>query len=238
MMILLIKRKGDYYRRYKLDIWGLSFVEEKNSEKEHKSSWILRFFLKIYKKKIDRWWQNKRRYIYRIDIIDLIKRIKKWKKRWLSIRLTRLYFLTLKDNQFRQMFSQAGKLTGDLVKNYNYLLECRTITLLYRTNFLVNIFNCIRFVKRRRLLVNNIPLSYINATIPIGSTIIPHIRWIDWMRYHLYKRLTLKSILYNTPRFLFISFRFWVVFLLKKPMSNENLTVLGTCIPVIGCPSG
>ena len=46
-MILLIKKKGDYYRRFKLDIWGLSFVDEKNSEKYHHKSWLLRFFVKI-----------------------------------------------------------------------------------------------------------------------------------------------------------------------------------------------
>jgi hypothetical protein len=37
----------------------------------------------------------------------------------------------------------------------------------------------------------------------------------------LYKRLSLKSILFNTPRFLFISFRFWTVFLLKKPKKKD-----------------
>lgn len=220
-MILLIKKKGDYYRRFKFDIWGLSFVDEKNSEKDHHKSWLLRFFLKIYRKKIERWWKNRRRYIYRIDIIDIAKRIKRWNKRWLSIRLCRLYFLTLQDHQFRNMFKKASKLSGNLGSNYCYLLECRTITLLYRTNFLVNIFNCISFVKRKKLYINNSPISFVNATIPVGSLITPHKIWVSWMRYHLYKRLTLRSILYNTPRFLFISFRFLMVFLLKKPLRKD-----------------
>ena len=130
-MILLIKKKGDYYRRYKLDIWGLSFCNEKNSEKYNHKSWLLRFFLKIYKKKIEKWWKSKRRYIYRIDIIDIAEKIKKWNKRWLSIRLCRLYFLTLQDHQFRNLFKKASKLSGDLSLNYCYLLECRTITMKY-----------------------------------------------------------------------------------------------------------
>ncbi len=220
-MILLIKKKGDYYRRYKLDIWGLSFTDEKNSEKFNHKSWLLRFFLKIYRKKIERWWKSRRRYIYRIDIIDLAVKIKKWNKRWLSIRLCRLYFLTLQDHQFRNMFKKASKLTGNLGLNYCYLLECRTITIIYRTNFLVNIFNCIRFVKKKRLFINKLCLNYVNATVPIGSMVTPAKIWRHWMRYHLFKRLTLKSILFNTPRFLFISYRFWVVFLLKKPKKQD-----------------
>lgn len=220
-MILLIKRKGDYYRRFKLDIWGLSFVDEKNSKEEHRRSWILRFFLKIYRKKIERWWRNRRRYIYRIDIIDIPKKIKRWNKRWLSIRLCRLYFLTIQDHQFRNMFKKASKLTGNLGTNYCHLLECRTITIVYRTNFLANIFNCIMFVKRNRLYINRTPLSYINAVIPVNSLIRPSRVWLLWIRYHLYKRLSLRSVLFNTPRFIFISFKFWAAFLIKKPQKRD-----------------
>lgn len=216
-MILLIKKKGDYYRRFKLDIWGLSFCDENNSKEDHKKSWILRFFLKIYRLRIERWWKLKRRYIYRIDIIDIPKKIKKWNKRWLSIRLCRLYFLTLQDHQFRNMFKLSSKLTGNLERNYCYLLECRTITIIYRTNFLANIFNCMMFVKRKRLFINDKPLSYINAVIPVYSLIKPADIWIPWIKYHLYKRLILKSVLFNSPRYLFISFKFWTVYLIKKP---------------------
>jgi hypothetical protein len=75
-MILLIKKKGDYYRRFKLDIWGLSFTDENNSKEWYFKSWILRFFLKIYRKKVERWWKSKRRYIYRIDIMIFLKELK------------------------------------------------------------------------------------------------------------------------------------------------------------------
>jgi len=51
-MILLIKKKGDYYRRFKMDIWGLSFVDEHNSKEENYKSWILRFFWRYIEKKL------------------------------------------------------------------------------------------------------------------------------------------------------------------------------------------
>lgn len=119
------------------------------------------------------------------------------------------------------MFKKASKLTGNLGSNYCYLLECRTITLVYRTNFLANIFNCMMFVKRKRLFINQKPINYINAVVPIGTSIMPAKVWVPWIRYHLYKRLSLRSVLYNTPRFLFISFRFWVAFLMKKPNRKD-----------------
>ena len=139
----------------------------------------------------------------------------------IKYRFTRLYFLTLQDHQFRNIFKKASKLTGNLELNYCYYLECRTITIIYRTNFLANIFNCIMFIKRNRLFINNYPINYINAVIPVNSLIKPSEIWIPWIKYHLYKRIILKSILFNTPKFLFISFRFWLVFLLKKPKRND-----------------
>ena len=125
------------------------------------------------------------------------------------------------------MFKKASKLTGDLGTNYCYLLECRTITLVYRSNFLANIFNCMMFVKRKRLFINQKPINYINAVVPIGTSIIPAKVWVPWIRYHLYKRLSLRSVLYNTPKFLFISFRFWIAFLIKKPKRKDLIYVGG-----------
>ena len=77
------------------------------------------------------------------------------------------------------------------------------------------------FVKRKRLFINQKPINYINAVVPIGTSIIPAKVWVPWIRYHLYKRLSLRSVLYNTPRFLFISFRFWIAFLIKKPRRKD-----------------
>jgi len=101
------------------------------------------------------------------------------------------------------------------------MLECRTLTMIYRTNFLANIFNCMMFIKRKRLFINDSPINYYNATVPLFSLIKPADIWVPWIKYHLYKRLILRSILFNTPRYLFISFRFWIVFLLKKPKKKD-----------------
>lgn len=74
-MILIIKKKNRFYRKYQKDLWGICFTDYRAIElnKKFKKSWILRFFFKIYKKKIEKKWKKMRRYIYRIDIIDIFK---------------------------------------------------------------------------------------------------------------------------------------------------------------------
>jgi ribosomal protein S4 len=220
-MILLIKHKCRFYRRFELDIWGLSYIDIKATNKNFMKSWYLRFFFKIYLEKIERRWKKRRRYIYRIDIIDIIKRKKKFNKRWVSIRLTRLYFLTLQNYQFRILFNKAKKLNGDLETNYCFLLECRLLPLFYRTNFIIDLFKIIKFIKENKVLINFKCQNYLNSIVNLGSIITFKKSQKKFIKYLLLKRLKLKAILFNTPQYLFVSFRFFFGFLLKKPKRNN-----------------
>jgi ribosomal protein S4 len=217
-MILIIKKKNRFYRKYQKDLWGLCFTDYKATEKNKnfKKSWIIRFFLKIYKKRIERRWKRLRRYIYRIDIIDLRYRKKKYNKRWLSIRFTRLYFLTLQDHQFRQLFKKAQKLTGNLNTNYCYLLEGRLLPIFYRTNFLASLFVIINFIKNKNVLINFKKITYVNTLINIGSFITFRKKLKRYMFSFLYKRILVKAILFNRPRYLFISYKYAFAYIFKK----------------------
>jgi ribosomal protein S4 len=220
-MILIIKNKCSYYRRFETDIWGLSYCDLNATEHDFKKSWFIRFFLKIYRAKILLKWKRMRRYIYRIDIINIKKRKRKYKNRWLSLRLTRLYFLTLKDNQFRKIFYKAKKLDGNMESNYLYLLECRVFPILYRLNFLPDIFLSLRFVKTKKLYINYNRINNVNAYISVGALITPRKFWKLWIKYIFKKRLRLKAVLFNTARFIFISFKFFYAFLIKKPKKKD-----------------
>ena len=222
-MILIIKRKCRFYRRFERDIWGVCYTDHKATEvnNEYKKSWTIRFFLKIYKERIKRRWKRMRRYIYRIDIIEVFKRKKKYNKRWLSLRMTRLYFLTLQDYQFRQLFKKASKLNGNLGTNYCHLLEGRLLAVFYRTNFLADLFVIFRFIKNKHVYVDFKKLSYVNAVINIGSFITFRKRLKRYMFIFFYKRLLNKAILFNKPRYLFVSYIFAFAYMFKKPKKQD-----------------
>lgn len=222
-MILIIKKKNRIYRKYQKDIWGICFTDYRATEiqKKYKKSWIIKFFLKIYKKKLERKWKKLKRYIYRIDIIDISHRKKKYNNRWLSIRFTRLYFLTLADHQFRAYFKRAQKNDGNLNNNFNYFLECRVLPIFYRTSFLSNLFLIISFIKNKFIYVNFNKVTYLNALVKIGSFITFKKKLKLYILNFLYKRLLVKAILFNKPRFLFISYKFAFAFIINKPRRNE-----------------
>lgn len=222
-MILIIKKKNKIYRKYQKDIWGICFTDYRASEinKKFNNSWIIKFFLKIYKKNLERKWKKQRRYIYRIDIIDIVYRKKKFNKRWLSIRFTRLYFLTLADHQFRLYFKKARKKQGNLNDNISYYLEARLLPIFYRTNFLSNPFTIITLIKNKNVLINFQKINFLNAIVNVGSFISFKKKLKKYLINFLYKKLIIKAILFNKPKFLFISYKFVFAFMIKKPTKNS-----------------
>jgi len=220
-MILLIRNAYKFYRRFKLDIWGLSYIDIKCTKRTFKKSKYVYFFFKIYLKKLERRWKRRRRYIYRIDIIDIIENKKKFNKRWLSIRLTRLYFLTIKNIQFRTFAKKARKLKGNFETNYCYLLECRLLPLFYRTNFIGNLFEIIKFIKNSNVLINFKCVNYVNSIVNIGSYITVKKLQNSYIKNLLKLRLKRKAILFNTPTYLFLSFRMLFGLFMKKPIKKN-----------------
>lgn len=117
-MILTIKHKFSIYRKFEQDIWGICFtdvrVKDYSSAKSLRDirSPYLRFFYKLYYEKRKSREVDQRRYVYRLDVIPTKRVYKNVKKRFISIRITRLYFLTFQDYQFRRLFKRASKMDG------------------------------------------------------------------------------------------------------------------------------
>lgn len=275
-MIIFIKQRYHYYRRFELDIWGLCYLDiatsidpephtfglgykynkyikfqkkelywkklsmkflKKNLNRSDRclylgepymylisvvaKSWLLRFFYRLYDKAEIRKYEKLRRYIYRIDIIKHTKKRKKVNKRFISLRITRLYFLTVKDHQFRILFKKASKLDGNLESNYCLLLECRAMAIVYRTNFLYNIFEILQFIKEGHILINCKKITYVNSNVKLFS----HITCTEYtkkrLRRFLKQRLKNGIALFNTPKFLFISYYFLFAYLCKMPIRKD-----------------
>ena len=111
--------------------------------------------------------EKKRRYIYRIDVYVPPKRFKKYKVRFISVRLTRLYFLTLKDHQFRRIFIRSAFLEGNLEDNYLHAIEGRLLFFLYRCNFFKNFYEIIDIIKLGIIYVDGRLIKHYNYKVPI-----------------------------------------------------------------------
>jgi hypothetical protein len=98
---------------------------------------ILKFFYKIFHERARYKKFTNERLVYTFHGPLFRKKIKKFNMRFISIRLTRLYFLTFQDYQFRSLLRKAVKLDGNFEVNYMKFLECRLLSIIYR--FIIHI---------------------------------------------------------------------------------------------------
>lgn len=233
-MVLTIKHKFTLYRRFEVDIWGFCFSSLECLKSERKKyikslsdlylirSPYLKFFYKLYYERARyRNFVNKR-LVYRFHGPMFRRRRKKFNLRFISIRLTRLYFLTFQDYQFRSLFRRAAKLDGNFEVNYTRLLEGRLLAIIYRLNYTHNIFWILRFIKTKyNVFINYKPVNMVNYTVPLGQLIIINSKWWNLFDWNLKLRLKRKALLFNRPKFLFISYKCHFAYVMRPPYKKD-----------------
>jgi len=214
-MILTIKHKRKLYRRFEKDIWGLAFSNL------YLKNRVAKFFFDLHLERKEIRERTTGRLIYRVDIINPLQTKKKFKYRFISLRLVRLFFLTLQYYQFRYMARVAGRMDGLFQENYCRLLEGRMISFLYRSNFLYNMFEIIAFVKLGNMHINNYVVSRVNYWFNVGDMVSLNKLHRGRLRNILLRRLILHSCLFNTPRYMYVSYKLMLAFMEKAPREKD-----------------
>ena len=111
---------------------------------------------------------------------------------------------------------------GNMESNYYYYLECRLFPFLYRMQFARNMFVALENSKLGYLLINmKIKLTKPNSLVPLGLIIYIRRRYRLIIRHFIRKRARIKALLFNFPRYLFISWRLWYLYILRKPIRKD-----------------
>lgn len=238
-MILTVKHKFSLYRKFQIDIWGVFYTDiraikylrkklpwDKRKKLEFKGvkrikSPYIRFFYKLNKKTRPNRKKRFRRYIYRLDILPVFRKYRSYNDRFVSVRVTRLYYLNYRDTQFRKLFKNCLKKAGNLEENYYYLLEGRLLSIFYRTNYIANIFELIKFIKDGRIYINFKKHNLLNTPVPTYKYITFENKYKKRFLYLFKRRLKAKAVLFNIPRFMFISYHFSYFYLYRLPKKDD-----------------
>jgi len=133
----------------------------------------LKFFFRLNYERARRKMQASRRLVYKFQGPGFVRKRRKFNWRFISIRLTRLYFLTYQDFQFRSLRKKASKLDGNYELNYIRFLEGRLFALLLRLNYSHNVFWLLRFLKTKfNVFINKAPINYPNYLVAVGDLIL------------------------------------------------------------------
>lgn len=154
-------------------------------------------------------------------LTDLFEGRKSMKYRFLSLRLVRLFYVSLTYKQLRAISCKAARMDGFFQSNFCFLLEGRLLSMVYRSNFFVSFFEIGELVKQGLVLVNGAIVTFVNYTLRVGDilSIIPKV--FDRIFFNLEFRVRNGSFLFNTPRFLFVNYKFCFSFMELQPKDAD-----------------
>ena len=215
MVLKTVWRKVRLYKRFELDIWGMRIIHGSRKTK------IAKLFNSWDVERAEYRRQKRLRYVYRIDLDQPARVRKRQKWRFVTRRLSRLFYLTLSYSQFRRLANTATKLEGSWESHFIMLVENRLIGMLYRIQFDNSIFNLRWLIFRGKVLVNNKIATYYNAPVHYFDILRFNKREAFFFKYEFCKRIENNIYFFGKPRYLFISYRLMFSFVFKEPKRKD-----------------
>jgi ribosomal protein S4 len=183
---------------------------------------IFDFFYSNHLKKQQQRARARRRYIYRLDVIQRRTFKKKLKKRFVSLRLVKLFYITLHYHQFRQLARRTRRLEGCFEHNYFLALEGRLASFVYRTAMAPNLFICIKLVRDGGVIIGRSCQNHIGYNVQVNGLVNFTQAAKRLIYFSLLYRLARKLILFNPPRYMFVSYIFLFAYM-KRPPHRKDL---------------
>src|SRR3546814_5281524 len=83
-------------------------------------------------------------------------------------------------------------------------------------------FEIIEYIKRSKVLINGCISNYVNKNLEIGD--IVSFCNVDLMKFRsdFLKRLRVLGFIFNTPRYLFISYKLFFIFMERQPCDRSE----------------
>jgi|ADGO01.1.fsa_nt_gi Ribosomal protein S4 and related proteins len=142
--------------------------------------------------------------------------------RFVSIRLTKLFYLTFTYRQFRRLAFEMRRKDGYYGHNFCLALEGRLVSAIYRSSLVSNLFQSIQLVKQGYVAVNKVYQKHVNYRVKVSEFITFELLTKRIIYFCLLKRLACRAVVFNPPRYMFVSYSFLFAYM-KRPPSRKDL---------------
>jgi ribosomal protein S4 len=184
-----------------LDIWGHSFIYRRPTRETQ--------LIKMMEdERIARKWYYKREFIYSFRKKIRFRRKKRIKKKYLLPRYLKHYYLVLRMSDFRRFQDKAAKKVGRFDSNFLIFVECRLFMLVYRLNYINNIFMIKSLVDAGMFTINNEIESHSNFTAGIGDVISIVPNYKELIRMDMILRFQYDIVFFRIPIYLITNYKF------------------------------
>lgn len=160
-MVCLVKNRNKFYKKILLDVWGY-YKLYKKVFKLINFMWVMRVEKRV------------RKIYYKKEFIfSLVKRIrfrwcKKLKKKYINFCYLYNFYLIIRRKIFRRYVYMVCRKLGVFIGNYLNFIEGRLFMLVYRVNFINNIFKLKYIIDKGIFLINGYLINYLNFVVKVG----------------------------------------------------------------------
>jgi len=213
-MVCLVRNRRTFYRKTLLDVWGHLKLYKKMSK-------VINFIRVMRANK-----EAKRIYNRKEFIFSLAKRIrfrwkKKLKKRYINPRYLYNYYLIIRRKTFKKYAYMSKRRAGSSIGNYLNFIEGRVFMLVYRSNFVNNIFKLKHIIDRGAFLVNGHLIYYSNFIVKVGEVVQVSLKYKKLFKADLKMRFKCWNVKWYPRRYLFVNYNFFFIFFLRQPKKDE-----------------
>jgi len=213
-MVCLVRNRSKFYRRTMMDVWGMSTTYKKPTKE-------IKFIKMMDQEKLFRKWYYRREFVYSFRKKIKFKRQKKDKVKYLYPRYLKHYYLILKLDDLRKMQQKAVKKVESFEGNFLKLLEWRLFMLVFRLNWITNIFMIKSMVDQGIFTINGKIKIHSNFVSKVGDIVGVNDVYREVLRYDLILRYKKGIIFWSTPSYFFLNYKFMIGILWKNPELND-----------------
>ncbi len=173
------------------------------------------FFRRVFKRK--------KIYFRRPFIYEIRSRYTKRKKRRLnrqfrSLRIVRLFYIMFTYKQLKKIIKKAKKKDGLFEQNYLLYMENKLPSFIYRSSFIPNMFDSLKFIKKSNVWINKQFMYYISFTIKIMDLVGFRIIYKKYIYWNFFKRIRRKAFIFLLPKYIYTSYSFLMMLVLNIPL--------------------
>lgn len=222
-MACLISRRGKYYRKIRLDLWGYysMYIDTKLSENKRIDRTLIYWArLKGLRWKYKKYMRGK--YVFRLWNRPRFVKTQRLKPNYIRPRYLRSFYMVLKKRTFMKYIQIAmkGKLVRGFASTYLGYLEARLFVIIYRLNVVTNIFMIKSLINLGIFYINFKKKKHINTRLQLGDILTIKKSWRivlkKDMRLRLKKNIISRNIRNFYANFVQLFFIFYKVYNIKE----------------------
>jgi ribosomal protein S4 len=210
-----MRKRGKYYRKIRLDIWGYYAMYYKDRIMEgrrvdHSIKYWMR--LRRTRRAFKKYMRGK--YIFRLWNRPRRLRKKKFKPNFIRPRHLRSFYMVLKKKTYLKYVKIAmkGKLVRGFASTYLGYLEGRLFIIIYRLNIVNNIFMIKSLINLGVFFKNLKKKTHINTRFQLGDFLHIHKSWKNLLKFDISLRLEYNIIAKNIDNFYCNFIQFYFIF--------------------------